>query len=180
MTQLGFHYNMSTCIGCRVCQIACKDKNDLKVGALYRRVHDMESGTFPNPRIDHLSLGCNHCAEPKCIKNCPTGALYKQEKDGVVLHDKAKCIGCKMCTWSCPYGAPQYKEEEGKVGKCNLCIDLMEKGQDPACVSACVMRALEVGEIEELRKKYGNTRDVKGIPSSEITGPSLTITTKKK
>lgn len=180
MAQLGFHYDMSACIGCRVCQIACKDKNNNKVGVNYRRVSDMESGVYPNPRIDHLSLGCNHCVEPKCIQNCPTGALYKRGEDGIVLHDKEKCIGCKLCTWSCPYGAPQYKEEEGKVGKCNLCIDLLEKGEEPACVSACVMRALHVGEIEELRKTYGNTADVKGLPSSEITHPSISITTKKK
>lgn len=180
MTQLGFHYDMSTCIGCRVCQIACKDKNNLNVGALYRRVYDLESGSYPNPRMDHMSLGCNHCADPKCVKNCPTGALSKRDKDGVVLHDKGKCIGCKMCMWSCPYGAPQYKEDEGKVGKCDLCVDLLEKGEEPACVTACVMRALHVGEIEELRKKYGTVADAKGIPDSAITQPSITITRKKK
>jgi len=180
MAQIGFHYDMSVCVGCRVCQIACKDKNNLKVGTLYRRVYDMEAGKYPNPRIDHLSLGCNHCAEPKCVKNCPTGALYKREEDGVVLQDPAKCIGCRMCTWSCPYGAPQYIEEEGKVGKCNLCVDLKEKGEDPACVSACIMRALQVGDIDELRKKYGNMADVKEMPDSGITHPSITITPKKK
>lgn len=180
MAQLGFHYDMSACIGCRVCQIACKDKNDLDVGVLYRRVFDMEKGVYPNPRLDHISLGCNHCKDPKCVKNCPTGALHKREEDGIVLHDKAKCIGCRLCTWSCPYGAPQYKEHEGKVGKCDLCADLLAKGEEPACVSACVMRALHVGEIDELRKKYGDTADIPGLPSSEITHPSLTITTKKK
>ncbi|WP_094606745.1 Anaerobic dimethyl sulfoxide reductase chain B [Sporomusa silvacetica DSM 10669] len=180
MTQIGFHYDMSTCIGCRACQIACKDKNNLKVGVIYRQVYDRESGVFPNPRIDHLSLGCNHCANPKCTKNCPTGALYKQDKDGVVLHNKEKCIGCKMCLWSCPYGVPQYNEEEGKAGKCDLCVDLLAKGEEPACVTTCVMRSLHVGEIEELRKQYGNAADVKGLPSSEMTHPSLCITTKKK
>ncbi len=180
MAQLGFYYNMSTCIGCRVCQIACKDKNNLNVGTLYRRVYDLESGKYPNPRIDHLSIGCNHCADPKCVKNCPTGALSKRERDGVVLHDKSKCIGCRMCVWSCPYGAPQYKEDEGKVGKCDLCVDLLEKGEKPACVSACVMRALDVGEIGELRKKYGTAADALGLPDSSITDPSITITLKKK
>lgn len=180
MAQLGFHYDMSTCIGCRVCQIACKDKNNLKVGVLYRKVYDMESGVYPTPRIDHLSLGCNHCADPKCTKNCPTGALHKRPEDGIVLHDKEKCIGCKLCLWSCPYGVPQYKEDEGKAGKCDLCADLLAAGEKPACVTACVMRALEVGDIEELRKKYGNTASVKGLPDAAITHPSLCITTKKK
>ena len=180
MSQMGFHFNMATCIGCRACQIACKDRNNSKVGVLYRKVYDMESGTYPNPRIDHFSLGCNHCAQPKCVANCPANALYKRAEDGIVMHDKAKCIGCKMCLWSCPYGVPQYKEDEGKAGKCDLCADLMAKGEEPACVGACVMRALNAGKIEELRRQYGNTADVKGLPSSGMTQPSLCITTKKR
>ncbi|MDQ7093644.1 DMSO/selenate family reductase complex B subunit [Desulfosporosinus sp. PR] len=180
MTQLGFHIDMGKCIGCKTCQIACKDKNDLHIGALFRRVYDLESGKFPKPRLSHISLGCNHCAQPNCVRNCPTGAMYKRAEDGLVLHDNAKCIGCRLCVWSCPYGAPQYIEAEGKVGKCTFCDDLLAKGENPACVDACIMRAIDYGDMAELRRKYGDTPSAQGMPDPNITHPSLTITLKKK
>lgn len=179
MAQLGFYYDQTTCIGCKGCQIACKDQNNLDVGVLFRRVYDVETGKYPNPRRLHLSLSCNHCAEPKCVANCPTGALYKREEDGIVAHDRDKCIGCRLCTWSCPYGAPQYNEETGKVGKCDLCVKLLEKGEKPACVSSCVMRCLDYGEIDELRQKYGDNADAMTMPSSNTTKPNIVITPKK-
>jgi anaerobic dimethyl sulfoxide reductase subunit B (iron-sulfur subunit) len=80
-----------------------------------------------------------------------------------------------MCVWSCPYGAPQYIESAGKAGKCDLCADLLDKGEEPACVSSCLMRALQFGDIEELRQKYGQTRDVEGLPESDMTSPSVVI-----
>ena len=175
MGQKGFYINMAQCVGCRTCQIACKDKNNLDVGFLFRRVINFEGGKFPKPWAYNLSLGCNHCAQPKCVKNCPTGAMYKRV-DGIVMHDDSKCVGCKLCVWSCPYGEPQYIPAKGKVEKCTLCYDLIDKGENPACVDACIMRALEVGEIDELRKKYGNTADINGLPDSGITNPSITIT----
>ncbi|WP_434510293.1 DMSO/selenate family reductase complex B subunit [Desulfitobacterium sp. AusDCA] len=180
MAQLGFYYDMTVCTGCKVCQIACKDKNDLDVGPLFRKVFTFEGGTFPNPWAYNLSIACNHCAQPKCVPNCPTGALYKREKDGIVMHDRDKCIGCRLCTWSCPYGAPQYIEKLGKVGKCTLCADLLDKGEQPACVAACQMRALQFGDIEELRKKYGDNADIKPLPDSSMTHPSLTIKANKE
>lgn len=170
---------MRVCIGCKACQVACKDKNNLEVGALFRRVYPFEGGKFPKPWVYNISIGCNHCAQPKCVQNCPTGALYKRE-DGIVMSDRSKCIGCRLCTWSCPYGAPQYIEKEGKVGKCNLCADLVDKGEKPACVASCVMRAIQFGELDELRKEYGGTADVKGLPSSNLTHPSILITPKKE
>lgn len=179
MAQKGFHFDMKTCIGCKACQVACKDKNNLEAGFLFRKVHGIEGGKYPKPWNYNLSIACNHCAEPKCVKNCPTGALSKRA-DGIVTSDRSKCIGCRLCTWSCPYGAPQYLEKEGKVGKCDLCADLLDKGEDPACVASCVMRALHVGEIEELRKTYGGTADLKGMPDSNLTKPSITITAKKE
>ena len=179
MAQKGFHHDMSECIGCKACQIACKDKNNLKVGALYRRVYDLETGKFPSPRVGHISLSCNHCEQPKCVQNCPTGALQKREDDGIVLHDRDKCIGCRLCTWSCPYNAPQYKEEIGKVGKCDGCADLVAKGENPACVDACVMRCLHFSDIDQLKQEYGNTADMKGLPNSETTHPNVVITVKE-
>ncbi|MGE4272368.1 MAG: DMSO/selenate family reductase complex B subunit [Desulfitobacterium sp.] len=179
MAQKGFYYDQTACIGCKVCQVACKDKNDLKVGPRYRRVYDMETGKYPNPRRAHFSISCNHCDNPKCVENCPTGALSKGSEDGLVLHDREKCIGCRLCIWSCPYEAPQYKEDEGKVGKCDGCSDLLAKGENPACVDACVMRCLEFGDIEELRQKYGKNADAKGLPSSSTTNPNLVINAKQ-
>lgn len=178
MPQLGFYYDASTCIGCRTCQIACKDKNNLEVGALFRRVYDFEGGRFPHPWVTHLSIGCNHCAEPRCVENCPTGALTKRTEDGLVVQDPDRCIGCRYCIWSCPYGAPQYLEKAGRVGKCDACIDLVEQGRNPACVDACVMRALEFGDIEELRKKHGGTAKVQGLPDPGLSQPSLLVTPK--
>lgn len=180
MAQKGFYYDQISCIGCKACQIACKDKNNLKVGARYRRVYDIEWGKFPNPRRAHLSISCNHCDQPKCVENCPTGALQKRKEDGIVTHDYDKCIGCRLCVWSCPYEAPQYKEAEGKVGKCDGCLDLITKGENPACVDSCVMRCLEFGDIEALRQKHGKNADVQGLPSSNTTKPNLVITTKKR
>lgn len=174
---LGFHFDMTSCIGCKTCEIACKDKNDMPVGVRYRQVHYFEGGKFPKPWLFYLSMSCNHCESPLCVKNCPTGAMSKRA-DGVVVHDREKCIGCRYCTWSCPYGAPQYIEEIGKVGKCDLCADLLDLGQNPACVDACVMRALHFGELEELKEKYGGTRELRVLPDSGLTNPSILITPK--
>jgi len=187
MAQKGFYINQQFCVGCKACQVACKDKNDLEAGQLWRKVEEVSDGYYvrrgegyePNVYAYWISMACNHCENPKCVNNCPTGALYKREKDGLVLFDEGKCIGCRYCIWSCPYNAPQYNEKKGKIGKCNYCVDLVEKGEDPACVAACPVRVLEAGDIEELRKKYKGTDQVAGMADPKITKPSITITPHK-
>lgn len=129
MVQKGFFYEQPSCIGCRVCQDACKNVKSSPFGPLYRRVYDMESGHYPEPRVAHFSISCNHCDNPKCVQNCPTGALQKRLQDGIVTQDHDKCIGCQNCIRSCPYGAPQYHADEHKVGKCDGCLDLLERGE---------------------------------------------------
>lgn len=109
------------------------------------------------------------------MKNCPTGAIYKREEDGLVIQDHEKCIGCRMCVWSCPYETPQYNEKEGKVSKCDGCFDLIDKGENPVCVDSCVMRAIEFGEIDELREKYGDHANLKVLADPNMTKPSITI-----
>ncbi|RSK27560.1 dimethylsulfoxide reductase subunit B [Bacillus sp. HMF5848] len=173
--QYGFYIDMKKCIGCKTCQIACKDKNDVNVGVLFRKIFDFEKGKYPNPTVEHLSLACCHCERPKCVENCPTGAMYKRAKDGLVLHDENKCIGCKMCLWSCPYMGPQYIPETRKVGKCDGCADLVDNGENPACVDSCIMRAIEFGDIAELRKKYGSVNYIEELPSPALTNPSIVI-----
>ncbi|ACL19336.1 anaerobic dimethyl sulfoxide reductase subunit B (iron-sulfur subunit) [Desulfitobacterium sp. LBE] len=176
MAQYGFYFDMTACGGCKTCQIACNDRNDLKPGTLFRRVKGFEGGKFPTPWIYYLSITCNHCKEPKCVEGCPTQAMHKLE-NGIVAHDKSKCIGCRYCTWSCPYGVPQFIEETGQVSKCDMCQNLVEKGENPACVDACTMRAIKWGELDELRAKYGAdaVSDLPVLPSSAKTTPSVLI-----
>jgi anaerobic dimethyl sulfoxide reductase subunit B (iron-sulfur subunit) len=111
---------------------------------------------------------------------CPTEALYRNEEDGTIQYDDEKCIGCQYCIRACPYSIPQYIEEINKVRKCDACIALRSNGEQPACVAICPMRALAFGEIEELRKTYGNTVDqITILPDPSQTNPSVAIQAKE-
>ncbi len=115
---LGFYVDLASCIGCKTCQVACKDRRDIQVaGPRLRRVDTFECGTYPEVAMFHLNISCNHCESPACVANCPTGAMYKGG-DGTVQHDDEACIGCQTCVNSCPYGAPQFIEEDKIVQKC--------------------------------------------------------------
>jgi DMSO reductase iron-sulfur subunit len=181
--QVGFVVEQNRCMGCKACQTACKDKNDLEVGQRWRRVTEVEDGAYYNDNdgLRHhvfafwTSLGCNHCLDPRCVKNCPTGAMNKRKSDGVVSVDRTKCIGCRYCEWSCPYGAPQFNPEVGQMGKCDYCIDLVQEGKQQACVAACPVRALHAGKMDALKKKYGDNAKTKGLPDQNITNPSLIV-----
>ena len=178
MSRMGFYFNQSLCTGCKACQVACKDKNNLNVGILFRKVRTFETGKYPNPGTYHYSGSCNHCAEPKCVKGCPTGAMHKAQ-DGTVQHDRELCIGCRYCVWNCPYSVPQYIEEFNAVGKCDSCKDLRDQGQNPVCVDACNMRILEWGDLDELKANHKNTvSDLPILPKSDITKPSTLIETR--
>lgn len=183
MSQKGFYFDMTSCTGCKCCQVACKDVNDLPVGRFFRRARDFEGGVFPHMWAATLSMGCNHCNDAPCVRNCPTRALHKDQETGLVIQDHEACIGCQMCVWSCPYGAPSYNEEEGRVGKCDGCKEkFLDEGMQPACVGACSTRALKFGDIDELRKLYGSesTSDLAVLPSSDMTHPNFIIKPKEE
>ncbi len=170
--QLGFLVDATLCINCKTCEIACKDSQGAAVGQRLRRVHTFEGGEYPTPFVANVSMSCNHCENPQCLAVCPAGAYTKRDQDGIVVHDPALCIGCQYCTWACPYGAPQYSPAQGRVKKCNLCLDRLEQGQDPECVQACPMRAIEVGPLEDLSARPGATMAIRNLPSPDLSRPS--------
>ena len=170
----GFYFDMTRCTGCRACQVACKDKNRLNVGLLFRYVRTYETGSFPNVGMYNYAGTCNHCENPACASACPVGAMYKAE-DGTVIHDDDMCIGCRACMNVCPYGVPQYDEARSIVRKCDACASLRAKGQNPACVDACPGRALDFGDKDELIAKYG-AELVTDLPILPDSGKTLSNT----
>ncbi|HEX9016147.1 MAG TPA: DMSO/selenate family reductase complex B subunit [Chloroflexota bacterium] len=182
--QLAFQIDTAACIGCKNCQVACQDKNDLPAGLRWRRITEygdvswVQQGKFNVPShyfAYYISTSCNHCEKPACVEVCPTGAMNKGA-NGVVSIDSTKCIGCRYCEWACPYGAPQYDERVGRMTKCDFCSDLLAKGENPVCVDTCGMRAIKFGELEELRAQFGTVNAIEPMPSADITKPSLVLT----
>ena len=166
MGQLGFYIDSSSCSGCKTCQVACKDKNNLGPGIRWRRVYEVSGGKWEQNKNGgwqhslstyNLSISCNHCQDATCIKACPTKALHKEETRGIVMIDPEKCIGCRYCEWACPYGALQFNNDTGMMTKCDFCIDYLEVGNTPSCVSSCPLRAIDFGELSEMELKYGKT-----------------------
>lgn len=179
MTKMGFYFDQTSCIGCKTCQVACKDKNDLRVGTLFRHVNSYEAGQYPSVATYHVSATCNHCEMPACVAACPTGALEQDEADGTVQFDTSKCTGCRSCVSACPYGVPVFFEGEEVVRKCDACKVLRDNGEQPACVSACPMRALEFGPIDELAAAHPDAvKDMAVLPDSSTTGPCTLIKAK--
>ena len=188
--QFGFIHNNVDCIGCRACEIACKDKNGLPPGPRFRRVMYVEGGTYPDVFAYKVNMSCNHCAEPACLPTCPTGAIWKRSKDGIVDIDSSLCIGCRKCEASCPYGAPQWNPKEQIIQKCNMCVDEIDAGRKPYCVMACMMRVLDIGPIDKLWEgKFKTTavgphdetvRQGKNMANPELTKPSIAFVPHRK
>ncbi|MBE3117566.1 MAG: dimethylsulfoxide reductase subunit B [Candidatus Atribacteria bacterium] len=182
--QLAFYVDTSKCTGCKTCQVACQDKNNLPAEILWRRVFTYGGGSWnkkgniyvPNNIFRYyVSTACQHCQEPKCVEVCPTGAMHK-DQNGIVSVNAETCIGCRYCEWACPYGAPQFNEELGVMTKCDMCKDYVAEGKRPACVDSCVTRCMDFGELEELRAKYGDIDAIEPLPSGKYTKPSLVLT----
>jgi len=176
--QYRFHFDMTKCIGCKSCEVACSEQNNNPAENSWRRVGEVEGGTYPNTQRLYPSMGGNHCAEPACMKGCPTQAYSKDEKTGIVLHDATVCIGCEYCIWNCPYSVPSFNEERGVVGKCDMCHGRLKDGDKPACVNACPTEALqiEIVNIEEWKREYAESANAPGLPSADETISTTRIT----
>lgn len=172
--QHGFYFNADNCISCHACESACSEKNDLPPHLAYRAVGYVEGGSFPNYTRLNISMACNHCDDPVCLKGCPTRAYTKFAEYGAVLQDPDICFGCGYCTWVCPYNAPQLDMTKGHVHKCNMCVDRLEQGLKPACSSACLAGALDFGVIETTPENREQLKtQIPGFPTPEITNPNI-------
>lgn len=174
--QYGMAIDTQRCIGCHSCSIACRYTNNLPEGTWWTRVYteggsypDTPAGQFPDLTMSYITVGCQHCKEPACVKVCPVGATYKDAETGVVRQDYDKCIGCRMCMAACPYqGVRTYNWEEpvhimdsdlgesdvaphqkNVVEKCTFCYQRVAKGEAPACISACPGRARYCGDLDD-------------------------------
>lgn len=135
--------DINKCINCHACEIACKQENNIPVGIRWIRVHEVEyANTDRGLSKDFVVTMCRHCMDPLCMKVCPEDAINRR-LDGIVLIDREKCSGCKLCVEACSFGVIQYNLEKNKVEKCNMCVHRIDKGLRPACVIHCPTKALQ-------------------------------------
>lgn len=167
--RLGLVIDLDICVGCHACAVNCKEWNtgghsaplpDTEPygadpsGVWFNRIHTFEvEEADGDSRTVHFPKSCLHCEDAPCVTVCPTGASYKRAEDGIVLVNPDTCIGCKLCSWACPYGAREYDEDAGVMKKCTLCVDriyntsLPEDMRVPACVSTCPAGARSFGDL---------------------------------
>jgi sulfite dehydrogenase (quinone) subunit SoeB len=167
--KLGLVIDLDTCVGCQACATSCKEWNGSggqgtltdedpqgadPHGTWLNRVHSYEVlHETGEGRTVHFPRSCLHCEEPACVTVCPTGASYKRAEDGIVLVNPDTCIGCKLCSWACPYGAREYDYTQGIMKKCTLCVDriynetIEPEDRVPACVKACPTGARHFGDL---------------------------------
>ncbi len=181
--RLGLVIDLDTCVGCHACAVSCKEWNTTGYhaplpdadpygkdvdGVWLNRVHGYETGAEGNGRTVYFPRSCLHCEEAPCVTVCPTGASYKRTEDGIVLVDEDICIGCKLCSWACPYGAREFDSDGGVMKKCTLCIDriynenLEEVDRQPACVNACPAKARHFGDFNDPHSKVSELTAARG------------------
>ncbi len=181
--KLGLVIDLDVCVGCHACAVNCKEwntggypapltddnpyGNDVS-GVWLNRIHAFEVDTGEESRTVYFPKSCLHCEDAPCVTVCPTGASYKREADGIVLVDESMCIGCKLCSWACPYGAREYDAHVGVMKKCTLCIDRIENEHIPeaerlpACVLTCPASARHFGDFNDPNSEVSKMTAARG------------------
>ena len=147
MPRYAMAIDLSLCVGCAACAVACKMENEVPPGVFNLWIREREVGEYPNLVVEFRPEQCLHCENPPCVPVCPTGASY-QTKDGLVLVDPKKCSACGACIAACPYDA-RYLHPAGYVSKCTFCAHRLEKGKVPACVETCPTYCRTFGDLED-------------------------------
>ncbi|MBP1724990.1 MAG: putative anaerobic dimethyl sulfoxide reductase, subunit beta [Deltaproteobacteria bacterium] len=172
MSDYYLFHDSAKCIGCLSCEVHCKTNKKLPIGPRLCRVLQVGPKMVNSiPKVDFVFMPCYHCDRPWCVAACPTGAMQKRAKDGIVFVDETLCVGCKACMRACPWGAPQWNPETGKAVKCDYCMDRIDAGLKPACVSKCVTHCLHFGEpaamVDSRRERHAK--------AMAAIGPEVTL-----
>ncbi|ATW23644.1 4Fe-4S dicluster domain-containing protein [Candidatus Formimonas warabiya] len=145
----GMLMDLRKCVGCYACTIACQNEHNLPFTVRWNKIMKMGPvGNYPNLTSYSVPVPCMHCQDAPCANGCPTGASMVR-KDGVVLVDRDKCVGCKFCLVLCPYGVRHYNEEKGIVEKCTFCMERLEEGRVTRCVETCQLKARYCGDLDD-------------------------------
>ncbi|QED48860.1 4Fe-4S dicluster domain-containing protein [Cytobacillus dafuensis] len=169
--QMGFVFNIDLCIGCKACEIACRNENQTVSAVKWRKVSKLTDDTY-------LSISCNHCSSPECFRVCPENAFTKRG-DGIVQINSNLCTGCGLCISACPFGVPQYDPELHKVSKCQMCYPRQDKGFLPACIEACSTGAIGMENLDNFCSREA-VSTIPGFPDSRLTNPSIVFYPAKK
>lgn len=146
--------DISKCLGCNACTQACKMANNVPEQVFRTKIHQHESGSYPNVLLSFVKHSCKHCTEPACASACPVGALQKTAQ-GPVVYNADKCIGCRYCMNACPFGVPTFEWDKGLleapvINKCTFCVNRADGGAGPACAEACPFGVITYGDRETL------------------------------
>ena len=163
--------DVTTCIGCKACQVACSEWNDIRADVgenigVYDNPVDLDAKAWTVMRFSETEEmgklewlirkdGCMHCADPGCLKACPAPGAIIQYKNGIVDFHQENCIGCGYCVTGCPFNVPRISKEDSKAYKCSLCSDRVAVGQEPACVKTCPTGAIQFGSKEDMKVYAG-------------------------
>jgi Fe-S-cluster-containing dehydrogenase component/DMSO reductase anchor subunit len=165
-----FVFDVNKCTGCGACQLACSIENGLEPDVSWRQVSTFNPRRQPEIPLFHLSLACNHCAQPACMDACPALAYDRDQATGAVLINQDACIGCGYCAWACPFDAPKLDHDRGVMTKCTFCNHRLSEGLTPACAALCPTGALSVADVPEMLL----TQPVSGFPQTDLK-PSIQI-----
>jgi formate dehydrogenase iron-sulfur subunit len=189
MTAVGFFTDSSICIGCKACEVACKEWNSVPEDGLvflansydnsgglgadtWRHVAFVEQRTGDGLRWLMSSDVCKHCREAACLEVCPTGALFRTEFDTVVVQEDV-CNGCGYCVPACPFGVIDRRPRDGRAFKCTLCYDRLKLDLQPACAKACPTASIKFGplaEMEELARARVARLHAEGVADARLYG----------
>ena len=141
--------DQSLCVNCEACTAVCKQIYNVSPGLFRTKIHEQETGSFPEVISAYNKKACLHCTDAACVMACPTGALGKVP-NGLTVINNSICIKCNYCAANCPYGAISFDRSKNVMEKCDLCFGRIEEGLDPFCAEVCTTRAIKYGSREEM------------------------------